>query len=378
MFDFFGIKIIMGYIKMPHLEDYFNEQQLFQFKIFEYFKEGRFECLDQWSNFTGENLLKIQIKQSQFMNFKQLENVKKFEKVQKIYKLQENIQYYKQIQNLRQIQQQIVNKQYFVIQQINQQFGNTFVIIFMKRKQDFKLFMFYNNAKITITLQQISFLKIKLQIQCVSMIDNQLTNQIPQVPLYLNFMSIIKEQNLIFAFTCGQLIQQQIFVYNQYKETMLLNCINDWIIRDNNMKFLLNIIKNKRIIKLIDLSNNFVQDWLKNYQRIRLHRQRMLLLYYINRKQQIVALGTQIIGDYGLEISGILVILCVCDCFYLFDQNTQVYIINIEDITKAQYKSIEQFNKQIYHQAFQKKPGLMYENVDKSKSVQYAKQVEIE
>lgn len=46
IYDFFGIKIIMGHIKMPTLEDYFDETQLFQCKIFDCFKEGRFKCLE--------------------------------------------------------------------------------------------------------------------------------------------------------------------------------------------------------------------------------------------------------------------------------------------------------------------------------------------
>ncbi|CAD8056377.1 unnamed protein product [Paramecium sonneborni] len=448
IFDFFGIKIIMGYIKMPHLEDYFNEKQLFQCKIFECFKEGRFKCLEQWSNFTDENLLKNINKMKPINEFQTIRVCKKIGKSLKNIKasgkdliLQINTEFMvDSIINCQQIilcdpKSKLIVWQYFCQNIQEEKVGLQIIYILQQFKDNNHTLYIYDNI---LNIEQICFLKLKLKIQCVTIIDRKLVSQIPQIPLYLDFMSIIKEQNEVYAVTCGEQIQQSICVYNQYKETMLLYCIHKFRPSFSYLHYTSAIMTELQEIIIwnsyqIQLKTK-VQQNQQTYEQFRLGLAQELLKNKITQiknvptllhKQKVinVALGTEIIGDYGQgtkinskslfhiptimatpksyagsmnclvckrntqlitlckpcsEISGKLVILCACDCFYLFHQNTLEYIINGEDVTQTQYKSIEQSSQQLYHQAFQQKPGLMYENVDKGKSVQYAKQVEIE
>ncbi|CAK58504.1 unnamed protein product (macronuclear) [Paramecium tetraurelia] len=448
IFDFFGIKIIMGYIKMPHLEDYFNEKQLFQCKIFECFKEGRFKCLEQWSNFTDECLLKNINKAKPINEFQTIRVCKKIGKTLRNIKtpgkdliLQVNSGFIiEQSINSQQImicdpKSKLIVWQYFCNNIQEEKVGLQIVHVLQQFKDNNHTLYIYDNI---LNLEQIAYLKIKLKIQCVQKLDSIQASQVPQIPLYLDYMSIIKEQNEVFAVTSGEQIQQLICTYNQYKETMLLYCIHKFRPNFSYIHYSSAIMTE---LQEITIWNSYqivmklkASQHQQTYEQFRLGLAQELLKNKITQiknvptllhKQKVVnvALGTEIFGDYGQgtkintkslfhiptimatpktyagsmnclvckrntqlitlckpcsEISGKLVILCACDCFYLFHQNTLEYIINGEDVTQTQYKSIEQSSQQLYHQAFQQKPGLMYENVDKGKSVQYAKQVEIE
>lgn len=46
VYEYFGVKLIMGFIRMPDFEDYFDENAIFQTRISDMIKEGRFKCLE--------------------------------------------------------------------------------------------------------------------------------------------------------------------------------------------------------------------------------------------------------------------------------------------------------------------------------------------
>ena len=54
MYEYFGVKILMGYCRMPDPEDYFNPNLPFRNRIGELIKEGRFKCVATMAEMSDE------------------------------------------------------------------------------------------------------------------------------------------------------------------------------------------------------------------------------------------------------------------------------------------------------------------------------------
>jgi Transposase IS4 len=56
MYEYFGVKILMGFCRMPDPEDYFSNNLPFRNRIGELIKEGRFKCVASLAEFSDEIL----------------------------------------------------------------------------------------------------------------------------------------------------------------------------------------------------------------------------------------------------------------------------------------------------------------------------------
>jgi hypothetical protein len=61
MYEYFGVKILMGYCKMPDAGDYFNMTLPYRTRIGDLIKEGRFKCIESFTNFNDDMLLALKL-----------------------------------------------------------------------------------------------------------------------------------------------------------------------------------------------------------------------------------------------------------------------------------------------------------------------------
>ncbi|CAD8156231.1 unnamed protein product [Paramecium pentaurelia] len=80
IYEYFGVKILMGYNRMPDPEDYFNDKLPFRNKIGELIKVGRFKFLEQNTNLRDEVMI-----QAKYHNLKQEDVEKKFKVEGEVY-----------------------------------------------------------------------------------------------------------------------------------------------------------------------------------------------------------------------------------------------------------------------------------------------------
>lgn len=59
LYEYFGLKILMGYCKMPDVADYFNKGIPYRTSIGDLMKESRFKMIEQYVTFSDDLLLSI-------------------------------------------------------------------------------------------------------------------------------------------------------------------------------------------------------------------------------------------------------------------------------------------------------------------------------
>lgn len=57
LYEWAGVKVLMGYCRMPDPEDYFNLALPFRNRIGDLIKEGRFKAVESWTQFSDECVL---------------------------------------------------------------------------------------------------------------------------------------------------------------------------------------------------------------------------------------------------------------------------------------------------------------------------------
>ena len=61
MYEYFGVKMLMGYCKMAEAGDYFNNTLPYRTRIGDLIKEGRFKAIESMANFNDDMLLALKL-----------------------------------------------------------------------------------------------------------------------------------------------------------------------------------------------------------------------------------------------------------------------------------------------------------------------------